>query len=65
MEKVKESTGRKLDSIFFNGILAFIDGTFLVIVLMAMINIDAVLDEHDEENISYWTATLLLFLIAL
>ena len=43
VEKVRESIGRKIDSVFFNAILAFIDGTFLVIVLMAMINIDAVL----------------------
>ena len=65
IEKVKVSMGRKVDSIFFNAILAFIDGTFLVIVLMAMINIDAVLHGHDEENISYYTALIFCFLIAL
>ena len=65
MEKVKDSVGRKIDSVFFNAFLAFIDGTFLVIVLMAMINIDSVLKGRDEENLSYYTALIFCFLITL
>ena len=56
---------KQLDKVFFNTILAFIDGTFLVIVFMGIINIQQVQEGKVPINESYWIAVCFLTLYAL
>ena len=63
--KVNKWSKKKFGEIFFNAILAFIDGTFLVIVLMAVINIKASIDQKVPYDTSFVLSiiSLLVYII--
>ena len=50
----------KLRGIFWNQLLALIDGTFLVIIIMAVINVREQINGHVEANISYWMSMIVI-----
>ena len=60
-QKVRSYSGRRLDSFFFNSLLAFIDGTFLVLLLAATENIIyAIKGEVDVDTSFMFAVTLIL-----
>ena len=50
----------QVNSCFFNGVLAFIDGTFLVLIVMGFINVDIVSEGIIDINFSFWLAVISL-----
>ena len=66
------STGRvhvwminKLNGIFFNGILIFIDGTFFIVILMTMINIRETTQGKIGYNFNFYTAVIIFSIYVL
>ncbi len=50
----------KLDQALFNPCLAFIDGTFLILFIMAAINVQHIVNHDSEMNASFYAAVLTL-----
>ena len=63
--KIRSCSRSKLNEFFFNGILAFIDGTFLVLIFMGMINLQMEKEGYVEKNDSYWCAMVALIICGL
>ena len=62
--KCKKRSRKKLSGCFFNGVLTTIDGTFLVILLMAYINIEKQSAGLVEQNLSFWLSVLTVLILA-
>ena len=64
---MKSWSARKLDAVFFSVILTSIDGTFFVILMMAMINIKQQATGAVDYNSSYvWSVwTVAIFVVEL
>ena len=58
-KKIKNWCLAKIAGIFFNGILAFIDGTFLLNAIMASINLKQAMRGQALYNSSFWVAFVL------
>jgi len=56
---------RKVHSIFFNALLAFIDSTFLVIILPALLNLREVYYGHLEMDKSFIFSVIYLFVLVI
>ena len=59
-QRVKNWAGQKFDGIFFNPCLAFLDGTFLVLFIMAAINVQHIVNHDSEMNASFYAAVITL-----
>lgn len=62
--RVKAWSGKKVDRYFFNSLLTFLDGTFLVICLLALINISHVISGDIPANSSLLASILGLVICA-
>ena len=58
--KVRKRAGKQVKECFFNGILAFIDGTLLVILIMGMINLKMNNLDAVERDDSYYLSIIAL-----
>ena len=54
--KARNFSKNRLNKCFFNGFLTFVDGTFLVLVFMAMINLKNEYEGVVEADASYYIA---------
>ena len=60
--KTKRWAKTQLQKIFFNGILAFFEGTILVLLVMCSINISKAKTGDAPVNSSFWFAIVILLL---
>lgn len=63
--KIRKKAGKRLKGCFFNGILTFIDGTLLVLLIMGMINLKMNNLEAVERDDSYYLALVALLVCGL
>ena len=56
---IRKKAGKHVKGCFFNGILTFIDGTLVVILIMSLINIKLnIKDQIIEKDASYYLAVI-------
>ena len=60
--RTRKWSRHKLRAVFFNKYLAYFQGTLLILILMALINIKQVYNERAPANASYYVAILTLTL---
>ena len=63
--KIRKRAGKRVKGCLFNGTLAFIDGTLLVILIMGMINLKMNNLEVVERDDSYYIAMVFLLICGL
>ena len=63
--KIRKRAGKRVKGCFFNGTLAFIDGTLLVILIMGMINLKMNNLDAVERDDSYYIAMIFLLVCGL
>ena len=61
----KNWVGVKLEAIFFNSLITFIDSTFLVFLVTGMENVKQAMDGDVPYNYSFWMATIALAICAI
>ena len=62
---VRKYANKQLDSCFWNGILTTTDGTFLLLVLAAMINVQKQYQGEVDKDSSYYFSIIALFICGL
>lgn len=60
--KVRTFGHNQVKSCFFNGLLAFIDGTFLVLIMMSIINVEKASQGVISKDLSFWLALITLII---
>ena len=65
-QRVKSWASHKFEKILFNPFLAFLDGTFLLLLIMAAINVKHIVDHEDSaKNASFYAAVITLAICAI
>ena len=64
-KKARDYSSKSLNSCFWNGVLTFIDGTFLLLVLAALFNVKQNYEGSVEKDASYYLAIVALLICAL
>ena len=65
LTRAKRWVGVKLEAIFFNSLITFIDSTFLVFLVTGMVNVKQAMDGDVPYNYSFWMATIALAICAI